>query len=250
MRHPLVTIIRTASTLIQWVIRTTRGWILTQSVACPCWCTAAIDSPALRVPPALVGPLAQPLRPRSLRGSGGCRKPDRQPAHCGRITRMPHLVLKLGTLLAAALFLVHVVVAARERPPAPHPFWDGPSPRVIAHRGGRGLWPENTLYAFRRAAAARCWLSLDRRQRRNSPLPRPGRDRTYGAGSLPGLAQGAYEPRAQGPRRSTVGAAVRTHPRARHAATGRDRFGRPGSDGRLPCRLSGSGNRRDEGRGR
>src|SRR5262245_13152385 len=170
MRHPLVTIIRTASTLIQWVIRTTSGWILTQPVACAC-CTAAIDSPALRVPPALVGPLAQPLRPGSLRGSGGCRKPDRQPAHCGRITRMPHLVLKLGTLLAAALFLVHVVVAVRERPPAPHPFWDGPSPRVIAHRGGRGLWPENTLYAFRRAAALGAdVLEMDVRQTADGEL--------------------------------------------------------------------------------
>lgn len=34
-----------------------------------------------------------------------------------------------------------------------HPFWSDPLPRVIAHRGGRGLWPENTIYAFRRAAA-------------------------------------------------------------------------------------------------
>jgi glycerophosphoryl diester phosphodiesterase len=35
-----------------------------------------------------------------------------------------------------------------------HPFFrrDGPRPLVIAHRGGAGLWPENTLYAFGRAA--------------------------------------------------------------------------------------------------
>lgn len=34
-----------------------------------------------------------------------------------------------------------------------HPFWNEPGPRVIAHRGGSGLWPENTLHAFRNAAA-------------------------------------------------------------------------------------------------
>src|SRR5262245_32323630 len=76
MRHPLVTIIRTASTLIQWVIRTTRGWILTQPAACAC-CTAAIDSLALRCRLPLVGPLARTLRPRSLRGFHGSCKPAR-----------------------------------------------------------------------------------------------------------------------------------------------------------------------------
>ena len=34
-----------------------------------------------------------------------------------------------------------------------HPFFDTPGPWVIAHRGGRGLWPENTLFAFERAEA-------------------------------------------------------------------------------------------------
>ncbi|HEX5706980.1 MAG TPA: glycerophosphodiester phosphodiesterase [Pyrinomonadaceae bacterium] len=35
-----------------------------------------------------------------------------------------------------------------------HPFFKqgGARPLVIAHRGGAGLWPENTLYAFERAA--------------------------------------------------------------------------------------------------
>lgn len=32
-------------------------------------------------------------------------------------------------------------------------FFSGPVPRSIAHRGGRGLWPENTLYAFEHALA-------------------------------------------------------------------------------------------------
>ena len=42
-------------------------------------------------------------------------------------------------------------------PAAAHPFFAGDTPGrplVIAHRGGAGLWPENTLYAFERAAEA------------------------------------------------------------------------------------------------
>lgn len=34
-----------------------------------------------------------------------------------------------------------------------HPLFDAPGPWVIAHRGGRGLWPENTLFAFEQAKA-------------------------------------------------------------------------------------------------
>ncbi|MFK8019159.1 MAG: glycerophosphodiester phosphodiesterase [Pseudomonadales bacterium] len=34
----------------------------------------------------------------------------------------------------------------------PHPFFDGDRPLVIAHRGGAGIRPENTLIAFRHAA--------------------------------------------------------------------------------------------------
>jgi glycerophosphoryl diester phosphodiesterase len=39
-----------------------------------------------------------------------------------------------------------------ERAPE-HLFFDKPGPWAIAHRGGRGLWPENTLFAFEQAAA-------------------------------------------------------------------------------------------------
>ena len=40
-------------------------------------------------------------------------------------------------------------------PSRDHPFFarDGGRPLVIAHRGGAGLWPENTLHAFERAAS-------------------------------------------------------------------------------------------------
>ena len=34
-----------------------------------------------------------------------------------------------------------------------HPYFAAPAPWVIAHRGGRGRWPENTLFAFEQAEA-------------------------------------------------------------------------------------------------
>jgi glycerophosphoryl diester phosphodiesterase len=63
------------------------------------------------------------------------------------------LLLKVGAGLAASLIVAHLVLAGLVKPLPQHPFWTDPAPRVIAHRGGRGLWPENTLFAFRRAAS-------------------------------------------------------------------------------------------------
>jgi glycerophosphoryl diester phosphodiesterase len=57
------------------------------------------------------------------------------------------------SLLAAAPIAGHLLLDALIAPLPVHPFWAGPAPRVIAHRGGRGLWPENTLWAFEHAAA-------------------------------------------------------------------------------------------------
>jgi len=63
------------------------------------------------------------------------------------------LLLKVGAVLLASLVTAHLVLAALVKPVPQHPFWATTTgPRVIAHRGGRGLWPENTLYAFRKAA--------------------------------------------------------------------------------------------------
>jgi glycerophosphoryl diester phosphodiesterase len=66
---------------------------------------------------------------------------------------MMRRLLVASATLAAGLPAAHLVLGALVRPLPPHPFWSEPAPRVIAHRGGRGLWPENTLYAFERAAA-------------------------------------------------------------------------------------------------
>jgi glycerophosphoryl diester phosphodiesterase len=66
--------------------------------------------------------------------------------------------------LAAAVFAaalagcVFYAVLSRTKgvPSAGHKYFanDSGRPLVIAHRGGAGLWPENTLYAFERAAAS------------------------------------------------------------------------------------------------
>ena len=55
--------------------------------------------------------------------------------------------------LVIFLFTVYAVLALRSSPVEDLPFFNcSQDVMVIAHRGGRGLWPENTLYAFERAA--------------------------------------------------------------------------------------------------
>lgn len=54
--------------------------------------------------------------------------------------------------LIALLFFVYAILALLSKPVGDHPFFNSEEVLVIAHRGGRGLWPENTLYAFERAA--------------------------------------------------------------------------------------------------
>ena len=59
--------------------------------------------------------------------------------------------LVLGTLgLGAGAY---AVLRQRSRPVPDHPFLDIARPIVMAHRGGQGLWPPNTLYAFEQAVA-------------------------------------------------------------------------------------------------
>lgn len=63
-------------------------------------------------------------------------------------------VAGLALLLAAGLYLA--VSPAVGEAVAEHPYFSQDTagrPLVIAHRGGAGLWPENTLHAFERAAA-------------------------------------------------------------------------------------------------
>ena len=60
----------------------------------------------------------------------------------------------LAVLLAGCVFYL-VLSRTRGEVVAEHSYFhaDAGRPLAIAHRGGAGLWPENTLYAFERAAA-------------------------------------------------------------------------------------------------
>lgn len=58
------------------------------------------------------------------------------------MTAVIGLIALVGTL---------AVLAVQSRPMANHSFTKSGDVLVIAHRGGRGLWPENTLFAFERA---------------------------------------------------------------------------------------------------
>ena len=56
-----------------------------------------------------------------------------------------------GVALSAVGLALLWLYALDPRPRPEHPYFDANRPLVIAHRGGMGLWPENTLYAFREA---------------------------------------------------------------------------------------------------
>ncbi|MFZ6046181.1 glycerophosphodiester phosphodiesterase [Pseudomonas sp. CR3202] len=83
---------------------------------------------------------------------------------------------RFARLLLAPLFLVAVtlLVLALTSRPAERPAvlaGFGERPLVIAHRGGRGLWPENTLFAFERASALKVdMLEMDVRRTRDGEL--------------------------------------------------------------------------------
>lgn len=56
--------------------------------------------------------------------------------------------------LAAALLLLVLLVNLLARPIPDHPYYaDRPAVMVIAHQGGDGLWPGDTLFAFQNAAS-------------------------------------------------------------------------------------------------
>jgi len=69
------------------------------------------------------------------------------------VTRSSDKLLKVAKILAAVcmvLIITYFILAGRLQPVPHHPVFEHQRPLVLAHRGGRGLWPENTLFAFRR----------------------------------------------------------------------------------------------------
>jgi glycerophosphoryl diester phosphodiesterase len=63
------------------------------------------------------------------------------------MNKVGRFLIGLGLLLV----LIYGVLAILARPAPDHPFFDHDGVWVMAHRGGRHLWPENTLYAFEHA---------------------------------------------------------------------------------------------------
>ncbi len=63
--------------------------------------------------------------------------------------RKKRVKVLLGSI--AFLLALWVMLSFWARPISDHPFFADDRPLVIAHRGGAGLWPENTLYAFKHA---------------------------------------------------------------------------------------------------
>jgi glycerophosphoryl diester phosphodiesterase len=62
-------------------------------------------------------------------------------------------IVKIILLPLLLLVVVYAVFALLAKPIPDHPFFDpDDGVLVIAHRGGRRLWPENTLYAYQKAA--------------------------------------------------------------------------------------------------
>jgi glycerophosphoryl diester phosphodiesterase len=61
---------------------------------------------------------------------------------------LPWACRLLAFALACYLYLAFVLPI---HPAASRPFFAGAHTLVIAHQGGRGLWPENTLFAFEHA---------------------------------------------------------------------------------------------------
>jgi len=61
---------------------------------------------------------------------------------------------KIALSVLGVILLVLVLVAVFSRRAPEHPYYssDLPYPLVIAHQGGYGLWPGDTLYAFEHAA--------------------------------------------------------------------------------------------------
>lgn len=59
-------------------------------------------------------------------------------------------VILIGLVILGAI--LYGVLATLARPAGRHPFFNHEGVLAMAHRGGGGLWPENTMYAFANAA--------------------------------------------------------------------------------------------------
>src|SRR6266581_9430542 len=89
-----------------------------------------------------------------LPGASGCPPAQQTAAKRGKPSLPPFFFDPAPRKLRLIRLSVIVVARSRTSPPATrsmHRPW--PHPRVVAHRGGGALAPENTLAAIRKAAA-------------------------------------------------------------------------------------------------
>jgi glycerophosphoryl diester phosphodiesterase len=78
---------------------------------------------------------------------------DQKPAETklqADMNRIPKLIRRLVGLLAV-FFIIYAVLSLLSEPIPDHPYFNPDGFMIIAHRGGRSLGPENTLYTYRRA---------------------------------------------------------------------------------------------------
>jgi glycerophosphoryl diester phosphodiesterase len=68
------------------------------------------------------------------------------------MNRIPKSIRRLLGL-SAILFLIYAVLSLTARPIPDHAYFNPEGFMVIAHRGGRSLGPENTIYTFRKAVS-------------------------------------------------------------------------------------------------
>jgi len=79
--------------------------------------------------------------------------------------------IKTLLVLLAVLFIVYEILCLFARPVPNHPYFNPDKFLVIAHRGGRSLGPESTLYTFRNAVKLGVdVLELDVRSTRDGQL--------------------------------------------------------------------------------
>ncbi len=71
-------------------------------------------------------------------------------AYCSTMLRALRWI---ATGVVAASAVTYLTLLLLARPVREHAFFSNTTPLVIAHRGGSGLWPENTLLAFRESTA-------------------------------------------------------------------------------------------------
>lgn len=72
----------------------------------------------------------------------------------GILLPMGKRILTLGLTAVVLAAIVACGMWLQARPALPHPYFVAADFQIIAHRGGAGLAPENTLTAFRRSLAA------------------------------------------------------------------------------------------------